>query len=141
MKAIQYSFGDNISTTKTVLFSTYILFRLFDFTEWDDLNQDKKSHPEPPIRMHWLSCTLYEIFLKRPVYKYDANFFIKDSSKIIVEAEIAFGHIKGEVPDVRGIYDVVSSNFHLKYLQTIKDKWKTIRPHLVIHKRGGNLAD
>jgi len=141
LAVFNYSYLDIRISTKTVVFSTYILFRLFDFIEWNYFNQDKETHPQPPIRMFWLSCTIYEIFRIRPEYNYNADTFISDATKIMLEAEITLGKIKNEEPDTRGIQSVVSTNLHLEYLNEVKKAWKDIRPQLENYKRGGNLAD
>ncbi len=141
LAAFNSSYSDKRISTKTVVFSTYILFRLFDFHEWNYFNQDKETHPQPPIRMFWLSCTIYEIFRVRSEYNYNADIFMNDAVKIMLEAEIALGKIKNEEPDTRGIESVVSTNLHIEYLNEVKRAWKMIKPQLENYKRGGKLAD
>lgn len=142
LRAFKFSHGDNESATKTVVFSTYILFRLFDISEWSYYYQYEQSHPQPPIRMLWITATLHEIFLQKPTYMYDYNIFGKDAAKTIIEAEIACGKIQNEQADMRGIASVITNTYMKKeYLTKLEKVWKTIRPQLENYKRGGNLAD
>ncbi|MDH5648488.1 MAG: hypothetical protein OEY67_02430 [Gammaproteobacteria bacterium] len=141
LDALKNSHGDGEAATKTVVFSIYTMFRLFDLSDWDILNQHKYSHPQPPIRMSWIASTICTIFHQRPAYNYAAEKFIKDASNTIIEAEQACGKIKNMAPDTRGILSVFTTNLHVEYSERLNEIWRTIRPQLEIHKRGGNLAE
>lgn len=120
LAAIKFSYGDSKSATKTVLFSIYVLFRVFDFSEWDYFNQYKQTHPQPPMRMFWTSVTIYEIFFQRPEYEYNSKVYINDAVNIMLAAEIACGRIQNELPDLRGITSVITPNMRsiqIEYLR------------------------
>lgn len=138
-KAMLAAYGSPKQAVRTVEFSAYVFFRLFD-VEWAWFRQSGQSHPLPAIRMFWIGATLYEIFSMRGTYKYSVEEYMSDSPRNILSAETACANIKGERPDPHMIMSVVSNSQHLEYLGNLTRSWKVIRPHLEIHKRGGNLA-
>lgn len=140
LNAMRFAYGSPKLATRTVSFSAYILFRIFDTTEWSSSMQARATHPLPPLRMFFIGPTLYEIFSHRPAYKYDVNEFISENTLTMQDAERACGLIRGEPPDVRGITSVIKDNQYSKYLDDFKKSWSSIRPELEGFKRGGKLA-
>lgn len=141
--ALKKFYKDENSTTRIVLLSSYIIFRLFDFEDWDINKQPYQTHPQPPVRMGWINDTLYEIFRTRPIYKYECNIFAKNAVNLILEAEKACASIKESTKDPRGILSVYTNKqqSYRIYLNSLKSTWRTIRPKLEQYKRGGNLAN
>lgn len=139
--AMECVYGSLEKAIRSVLFSAYMLFRIFEVDIWCRETQPKYSHPFHPLRMFLITEVLYEIFSQVPEYGFDPSDFLKLSEKVILEAENACGLVKGEPPDMRGIYSVVSqeSGF-LYYINDFKKTWANIRPELDIYKRGGQLA-
>lgn len=140
LTAMHSAYGSSERATRTVGFSAYILFRIFDTTEWLWHQQPSSTHPLPPLRMFFIGPTLYEIFSQRKEYGYDAEKFISDNLNVMLEAEAACGLIKGDEPDMRGIFSVVKDHKYLPYLDEFKTNWSSIRPTLEKYKRGGKLA-
>lgn len=141
LAVIQAAFSDTKRATRTVAYSAYVLFRLFDDTGWNHSVQSLRSHPQPAIRMSWIGPTLYAIFSQHPSYGYEPEAFATDVAQILVDAEVDCGRIQGLPPDPRGIKSVYSTALSVEYLSRLKGTWSSIRPYLENHKRGGKLPD
>lgn len=138
-EAMLAAFGSAKQATQTVQFAAYLLFRLFD-TECIWFEQSKKTHPPHAIRMTWIGATLYEIFNTRNAYKYCGEEFKIHGAQTVLSAEVACANLLGNQPDLRMLRSVVINSQHLEYLDKLKANWKSLRPVLELHKRGGNLA-
>lgn len=141
LHAVQAAYGDAERATRTVAYSAYVLFRLFDDSRWDHEGLASRSHPQSAVRMSWIGPTLYEIFLQRPAYGYEPEAFVADMGRIVLAAETDCGRIQGVPPDPRGIMSVYSTTQSADYLNQLKVTWSSIRPLLEAHKRGGRLPD
>lgn len=140
LEALKCAYGSPKQATSTVNFAAYILFRIFDATEWQSIQQSCVTHPLPPLRMYFIGPTLYEVFSQRPAFQYDPNEFASDNLRTVQAAEHACALIKGDALDVRGIASVVKNRQHLTYLDDVNRTWAHIRPELETFKRGGKLA-
>lgn len=140
LNAMKFAYGSPKQATRTVNFAAYILFRIFDTTEWLSSQQSRVTHPLPPLRMFFIGPTLYEIFSKRPIYQYDPSEFVTDNSATIQDAERACGLIRGDSPDLRGIVSVIKDDQYLAYIEEFERTWASIRSELELFKRGGKLA-
>lgn len=140
LEAMRSAYGSPKLATRTVNFAAYILFRIFDTTEWLNIHQERVTHPLPPLRMFFIGPTLHEIFSQRPSYQYDSNEFITDNMSTIWDAERACGLIRGDSPDPRGIVSVMKDHQYSAFLKKFKETWSSIRPELDAFKRGGKLA-
>jgi hypothetical protein len=85
--------------------------------------------------------TIHQILVRQPELAYDPADYLKNLSTDIFNVEVAIGSILDAKPDPRGIISVVQSELAGEHLQKVRLAWKTIRPFLEIHKRGGRLAD
>jgi hypothetical protein len=140
LAAMVFAYGSTERAVRIVNFSAYILFRIFNTTEWLWEHQANLMHPPILFRMFAVGDTLYEIFRQRPEYGYNAEAFAKDTLDTIVAAETACGLIRGDQPDIRGINSTLRDRKYLIYLAELKINWSDIRPQLEIYKRGGKLA-
>jgi hypothetical protein len=105
--------------------------------------QSAQTHPQPLVRMSWIGPTIYEIFLQRLAYGYDAMAFAKAMAEIVRDAETDCGRIQGLPPDLRGIKSILSTGMvsSTDYLNSLASTWNSIRPYLERYKRGGKLPD
>jgi hypothetical protein len=138
--ALEAAYGDAQRATRFVAYAAYVLFRLFDDSGWDPVMQPAKTHPQPLVRMSWIGPTIYELFLHRPIYGYDAKDFANAMVAVVKDAETDCGRIQGLPPNPRGILNIYSPTERASstyYLNSLASTWSSIRPYLEKYKRGG----
>ncbi|HEX5355532.1 MAG TPA: hypothetical protein VFW93_04920, partial [Aquabacterium sp.] len=86
---VKHAYGSNALATRSICFSAYILFRIFNVGSWRIDLQPKLTHPLPPFRAYAVGATAYEIFSQRAEYEYDPDLFMFDHSRTIESAEFA----------------------------------------------------
>lgn len=139
-KIYNSAFGNKYLAVRLILISVYMLFRIFNFTEWDVFRQKNFTHPQPPLRQGWIVEQIFELFLSRQTYGYDCDKYRSHSLEIIGACEKAVALILRDVIDARGILSAIDSDLALEHRALLIDTWKKIRPDLLRFKRGGRLA-
>ncbi|APO74284.1 hypothetical protein AM571_CH01449 [Rhizobium etli 8C-3] len=139
-QALQEAYGSPEKVVRLIFSSVYILFRLFDCKEWDPFNQHLFTHPQSPLRQHWIALTIAEIFKNNSYYAYDADTALNDVAHLISRSEFGIAAILNDEPDFRGIQSVVGNSLSTEHLQAVLDAWAGIRDELLPFVRGGNLA-
>ncbi|MBP7252751.1 MAG: hypothetical protein KBA75_04630 [Alphaproteobacteria bacterium] len=139
-KAGEYSLRSNKSLVQGVCFSVYVFFRIFDCQCWDLVNPTQYTHPQPPIRQHWIIQTIENLFRTNTKYDYAPDEFAKDVVETIMLAERACANIQNAEPDYRGILSVFNAESNEReYLASVKNEYNRIRPILNVYKRAKSL--
>lgn len=121
-----------------VLFSLYVVFKIFDKGHWDTSSLAQRSHPPPSLRYFMISALIPEILKKHRLDGLIGD-FQKMYTDVFMAAEKACALIVDGAPNLDGLRRAISvpSRAHVDELL---NHWKVLRPHLDLLKRGGNLA-
>lgn len=138
-KAFKLLYGSRLSGLDALFFAMYIVFRIFN-VEWAYQAQGTQKSPLPASRMYTLIQFITAI-LEGNKFKKEMNAFLIRCPKMLVDAEKTIANIQNTEIDLSMFSSVANlSATHQEYQEKLKDCWKTIRPDLDRHKRGGSLA-
>ncbi|WP_290645922.1 hypothetical protein, partial [Aquabacterium sp.] len=136
---VKHAYGSNALATRSICFSAYILFRIFNVGSWRIDLQPKLTHPLPPFRAYAIGATAYEIFSQRTEYEYNADLFMLDHSHTIESAEFAFTTIAPDEYKYSYYDNVANSEYTDFYISRFQRTWSGISPLLERYKRGGTI--
>ena len=136
----QVAYGSIKTMVPLVAHSIYTLFRLFDCKEWDVFHQHEFTHPQSPLRQHWMLLTMQELLKVHDEEEYSADQKNDDLWNTISVVERGIASILNDNVDARGIKSVVTSELANEHLIAVKQAWASVRNDLLPFKRGGILA-
>ena len=129
------AFGSLERAIDSVMLALYMYYRNFD-NEWQWWNADSVTHPLPAIRMIASIFNIQAILAADTEHRYDPTRFLKNSDKIIVQAENAFARITGQPVNDSMIKSVVGTRLSSDAAILLQSKWTSLRPSLRRHRRG-----
>lgn len=136
-------FGMPRNISRSLMFSIYTIFRIYNRHEWSNSDLCSKLYPPTLFRQLWVSFSLQTYYKEWPKeFGLTENEFLEISPEEIIAVEEAFGCLLNSPPDGRGITSVIRSDglkANTDHLDRLNAEWKKLRPLLIKNKRGGNL--
>lgn len=124
-----------------ILYSVYVVFRLFDSKLWSLSSQENGAHPTHPARQSMIITTIGEIIKGNRYYGYSIEEYTSNLPLIIASAEKNFAFVQDVKPDPSRILSVYENNEFIDYIEMLSVAWNSIRPELMEFQRSkGKLA-
>lgn len=124
-----------------ILYSVYVVFRLFDSKLCSLSSQEDGAHPTHPARQSMIITTIGEIIKGNRYYGYSIEEYASNLPLIIASAEKNFAFVQDVKPDPSRILSVYENNEFGDYIGMLSVAWSSIRPELMEFQRSkGKLA-
>jgi len=124
-----------------IVYSVYLLFRLFDSKLWTLSDQLLQNHPTWPARQRLVIQTVAAVIGKNRYYQYPVDEFFSDIPPLLQEAEEHYALLQERVLDGSRINSAWSAETFDEYRLMLNSAWLEILPSLQVFQRSkGKLA-
>ncbi|QJQ02089.1 hypothetical protein C798_18185 [Herbaspirillum rubrisubalbicans Os34] len=124
-----------------IVYSIYMLFRLFDAKLWTLDDQLGQKHPTWPARQILIIQTVGAIVEQNEYYQYPANEFFADMLPLLQEAEKHYAALQEVDMDGSRINSALTDEKFDEYQIMLSKAWAEVLPSLEVFQRSkGKLA-